>query len=113
MAKYGADNRSVNQIDVVLDEALANIYQYAYNPNVEGTVTVSLNFEQETSEVTLALSDKGKPFNPLEKEAPDTTLSSKDREIGGLGIHMVKQLADSIEYRRFDDENILIITKKI
>ena len=113
MAKYGADKRSINQIDVVLDEALANIYQYAYEPDTEGTVTVSLNFEQETSEVTLALSDKGKPFNPLEKEEPDTTLSSKDRQIGGLGIYMVKKLADNIEYHRFGDENVLVITKKI
>ncbi|MCQ2742570.1 MAG: SpoIIE family protein phosphatase [Bacilli bacterium] len=112
LKKYGAGDRAVSQFDVVLDEALANICHYAYEEGQTGHLNVSM-FVDDNKKFTLVLSDQGKPFNPLEKEDPDITLSSKNRKIGGLGIYMVKKLVDTIDYYRFENENVLVLTKKI
>ena len=57
--------------------------------------------------------DSGEPFNPLEKEDADITLCAEEREIGGLGIFMVKKIMDSVEYKNEDDKNILTIRKTL
>ena len=63
--------------------------------------------------LTIVLRDAGVPFNPLERPDPDVTLSAEDREIGGLGIFLCKQLMDHIEYKYEDGCNVLIMRKKV
>lgn len=98
------------QIDIAIDELFSNIARYAYAPNV-GEATVRVESSDDPLTVIITFIDKGVPYNPLEKEDPDTTLSADDRQIGGLGIYMVKKSMDSMEYEYRNGQNILSIKK--
>jgi anti-sigma regulatory factor (Ser/Thr protein kinase) len=96
-----------NQIAIAVEEIFVNIAGYAYHPEVGGAVIrVTVG-----DEIVIEFEDKGKPYNPLEKDDPDITLSAEEREIGGLGVFMVKKIMDSAEYRRKENKNILTIRK--
>ena len=100
------------QIDIAIDEIFSNICHYAYGDSV-GEATVRVEFEDASARKAIALTfiDNGVPYNPLEKEDPDTTLSAEDRKIGGLGIYMVKKNMDEMEYEYSDGKNILSMKK--
>ncbi|MBP0981999.1 MAG: ATP-binding protein [Oscillospiraceae bacterium] len=100
------------QIDVAIDELFANIANYAYTPDV-GPATVRVEVEEDPLAVVITFIDKGIPYDPLAKEDPDITLSAEEREIGGLGIFMVKQTMDEISYEYKDGQNILTIKKNL
>ncbi len=100
------------QIDVAIDELFGNIAHYAYGHD-RGTATVRIAFDEDSHTVTLTFIDSGTPFDPLQKADPDTTLSAKERSIGGLGIFLVKKTMDHMEYRYEDGHNILSIMKKL
>ena len=100
------------QIDIALDELFGNIAHYAYAPGV-GEATVRFAFEAESRMAVITFIDRGVPYNPLEQKEPDVTLPGEEREIGGLGIFLVKKTMDSIAYEHKDGQNILTITKKI
>lgn len=104
--------RAQTQIDVAVDELFSNIARYAYTPGV-GDATVRLEYDDSTHAASITFIDGGIPYNPLEKDDPDVTLSPEEREIGGLGIFLVKKTMDRMDYRREDDHNILTIHKKI
>ncbi|MDR0331417.1 MAG: ATP-binding protein [Chitinispirillales bacterium] len=97
------------QITMAVEEVFVNIAHYAYHPEVGGAVVrVCVN-----GDVTIEFEDKGKPYNPLDKDDPNITATAKEREVGGLGIYLVKRLMDSVEYRRGDNKNILTMKKKV
>lgn len=98
------------QIDVAIDELFGNIAHYAYEPEV-GMATVCIEKLDDLSGVTITFIDGGKPYNPLQKDDPDVTLSAADREIGGLGIFMVKKTMDGMEYEYKEGKNVLRIKK--
>jgi serine/threonine-protein kinase RsbW len=100
------------QIDIAIDEIFSNICHYAYGDSV-GEATIRVEFEDASARKAVALTfiDEGVPYNPLEKEDPDTTLSAEDRKIGGLGIYMVKKNMDEMEYEYSDGKNILSMKK--
>ena len=98
------------QIDVAIDELFGNIAHYAYNPDV-GDATVRVEVIEDPLAVVITFIDNGVPYDPLAKEDPDTTLSAEEREIGGLGIYMVKKSMDDIIYEYKDGQNILKIKK--
>ena len=98
-----------NQIGIVVDEVFSNIAYYAYHPEV-GSATVRINID---ADITIEFEDSGIAFNPLFAEEPDTTLSAEEREIGGLGLFILKRLMDSVEYRREGNKNILTIKKRL
>ena len=100
------------QIDVAIDELFANIASYAYAPGT-GDATVSLDFDEAARVFSITFEDSGVPYDPLKKEDPDVTLSVEEREIGGLGIFLVKKTMDAMEYIRRDGKNVLTIRKKI
>ena len=100
------------QIDVAIDELFGNIAHYAYNPEV-GPATVRVEVEENPMAVKISFIDNGVPYDPLTQKDPDTTLSAEDREIGGLGIYMVKKTMDHISYEYKDGQNILKIKKNI
>lgn len=100
------------QIDVSIDELFGNIAHYAYD-NGTGSATVRIEVTEEPLAVILTFIDSGKPFNPLERPEPDTTLSAQERAIGGLGIFLVKKTMDEVVYRYEDGHNILSIKKML
>jgi anti-sigma regulatory factor (Ser/Thr protein kinase) len=97
-------------IDIVVDELFGNIAKYAYVDDT-GIVTVRFDYNKKSNLVTITFIDSGIPFNPLLKETPDLELSTEEREIGGLGIYMVKKCVDDIEYEYKDGKNILTVKK--
>ena len=100
------------QIDIAIDELFGNIAHYAYNPQV-GQATVRVEVIEEPLGVTVTFIDNGIPYDPLKNDDPDTTLSAEEREIGGLGIYMVKKSMDEITYEYKDGQNILKIKKNL
>ena len=100
------------QIDIAIDELFSNIAHYAYNPDV-GEATVRVEIIKEPLSVVITFIDKGVPYDPLTTAEPDTTLSAEEREIGGLGIFMVKKSMDEIIYRYENGSNILSIRKNL
>lgn len=100
------------QIDIAIDELFGNIAHYAYNPD-EGPATVRVEVENDPLAVIITFTDSGVPYDPLKKTDPDVTLSAEEREIGGLGIFLVKKSMDEISYEYKDGKNILKIRKKI
>ncbi len=105
----GSSPKVQNQIGIAVDEIFSNIARYAYHPGVGGaTVRVAVN-----GDVTIEFEDSGLPYDPLSADAPDITLPAGEREIGGLGLFIVKNLMDSVEYRRDGNKNILTIKKRL
>lgn len=100
-------NRDITMINTALEEVFVNVAKYAYDDN--GTVEVSLTNDKK--KVIFVFKDSGKPFNPLEKADPDINASSDEREIGGLGIFMVKKIMDEVSYEYKDNHNILTLVK--
>ena len=100
------------QIDIAIDELFGNIAHYAYNTEV-GNATVRVEISEAPLAVIITFVDNGVPYDPLGKNDPDITLSAEEREIGGLGIYMVKKSMDEITYEYKDGQNILTIKKNI
>ena len=100
------------QIDIAIDELFSNIAHYAYNPET-GDATVRVEVMEDPLAVVITFIDKGVPYDPLAKADPNTTLSAEEREIGGLGIFMVKKTMDDITYEYKDGQNILMIKKRL
>ena len=104
--------KAQTQIDIAIDELFGNIAHYAYNPEI-GKATVRVEVTQDPLAVVITFIDNGVPYDPLAKADPDTTLSAEEREIGGLGIYMVKKSMDEITYEYKDGQNILAIKKNL
>ena len=112
LEQLGAGLKQQMAIDVAMDELFTNIASYAY-PASAGSVTVRFDFDPSDRSAVITLIDSGIPFNPLEKPDPDITLPAEKREIGGLGIFLVKKTMDEVTYRREGDRNVLTIRKRI
>lgn len=98
------------QIDIAIDELFGNIVRYAYHPEI-GSATVQVEVVPDPLAVVITFIDQGKPYDPLAKEDPNVTLSAEEREIGGLGIYIVKKSMSDITYEYKDGRNILKIRK--
>lgn len=96
---------------VVFDELLNNTISYGFGGRDAGSITVDVALEGDR--LTVAIADDGKAFDPLQAEAPDTTRSTQQRQIGGLGIYLVRQAMDAVTYARVSDRNVLTLTKTI
>ena len=107
----GFDMSTTLGINLALEEAVVNVMSYAYQPGTTGNV----NIEAIANETRLKfiISDWGTPFDPTAEKEVDTTLSAEERPIGGLGIHLVRQIMDSINYERIDGMNVLTLRKKL
>ena len=99
------------QLRLAVEEAVVNVINYAYPDDTEGDVTVKMMSDGETLQCQII--DSGIPFDPTTKEKVDITLSAAERQVGGLGILLVRELMDSINYERKDEQNVLTLTKKI
>jgi anti-sigma regulatory factor (Ser/Thr protein kinase) len=112
LEKYNCPMKAEMQINIAIDELFGNIAHYAYNPDV-GPATVKVEVIEEPMAVIITFIDGGVPYDPLSQADPDITLSAEEREIGGLGIYMVKKSMDDITYEYKDGKNILRIKKNI
>jgi sigma-B regulation protein RsbU (phosphoserine phosphatase) len=99
------------KVNIVFDELLNNIISYAYNDNNEHDIIIELEFLGDR--LSIIIIDDGIPFNPFEAKKPDTELSLEEREIGGLGVHLVRKLMDKVSYKRQVDKNVISLTKQI
>ena len=108
----GCPMKAQMQIDIAIDELFGNIAHYAYNPDV-GSATVQVEVTEQPLAVVITFIDGGIPYDPLKAADPDITLSAEDRQIGGLGIYMVKKSMDEISYEYKDGKNILSIKKRL
>lgn len=100
------------QINIVIDEIFGNICHYAYKDSV-GAVTVRVESGNTPKAVFLTFTDNGIPYNPLDTEDPDITLSSEERKIGGLGIYLVKKNMDEMKYEYVNQQNRLWMEKRL
>jgi anti-sigma regulatory factor (Ser/Thr protein kinase) len=112
LENYDCPMKAQMQINIAIDEIFGNIAHYAYNPDT-GSATVRVEVLKEPLSVIIAFIDNGKPYDPLKTKDPDITRSIDEREVGGLGIYMVKNLMDEILYEYKDGKNILTIKKNM
>ena len=108
----GCSVKVQTQIDIAVDEIFSNIVHYAYGEN-GGEVTVGIEMEDNPQAAVITFIDSGVPYDPLSQAEPDITLSADEREIGGLGIFMVKKTMDDLAYEHKNGMNILKIRKNL
>ena len=108
--RFDCSKRTLMQLDLFVEEIFVNIASYAYFPNT-GLVKILIEAKREPITISLTFIDSGVPYNPLEQSDPDINLSSEERQIGGLGIFLIKNLVDDISYKFVDGQNVLQIIK--
>lgn len=113
LEKFEFSPKIIMQFNLVVEELFVNIVNYAYKGKEDGKCKIMINYNKEKQKVILSIEDNGIKFNPLEKEDTDTSLPVEERQIGGLGILLVKRNMDNIEYKYEDNKNILILTKNV
>ncbi len=107
----GVSPATAHAFNLCLDEILTNIVSYAFDDGGEHQVLLELS--RSGDQIIATISDDGRIFNPLEEaEAPDIEADIEDREVGGLGIFFVREMMDSLDYRRDGDQNILTLRKR-
>jgi serine/threonine-protein kinase RsbW len=105
---YGFPSKRIREIELALEEVLVNICQYAY-PDTAGDVEVACSVDAQ-QRFMIKIIDQGMAFDPLSLEAPDLTADVDSRQVGGLGVFLVRRLMDDVSYRRENDQNILKLT---
>ena len=105
------DSSLALNLNLALEEAVTNVISYAYPPGIDGLIDIRATVLDQRLEFTI--SDDGKPFDPTAAPEADTNLGLAQRRIGGLGIHLVRQIMDTVRYEWKDGRNILTLTKNI
>jgi anti-sigma regulatory factor (Ser/Thr protein kinase) len=113
--RFGAEQRLpgnvVNALNVVLDEAVSNAINHGYDAGVRGEIAVRLR--RGADRVEVEVEDDGRPFDPLRAPPPDLSLPLERRPIGGLGIHLIRNLMDEVSYARQGGRNVLKMAKRL
>lgn len=99
------------ELNLCLDELITNVVSYGYVDEEAHSIEITINRESDT--VSLEIIDDGISFNPLTKDPPDTTLPLEERQLGGLGIHLVKSVMSDYTYMRDGANNILKLIKRL
>ena len=105
----GCDMETTMRMNLAIEEAVVNVIDYAYPSGTVGSIDINVTIYDNHME--FVISDSGTPFDPTKKEDVDISLPVEERRIGGLGIHLVRQLMDKINYERKDGRNILTLIK--
>ncbi len=109
--RHSIERGTLNDIHLVLEEIVANVISYGLESGRADRVYVTMKCEGGV--LALRIEDRGVPFNPLARPEVNIDSDVEDRPIGGLGIHLTRKLMDSVEYRREQDRNVLLITRRI
>jgi anti-sigma regulatory factor (Ser/Thr protein kinase) len=109
--EVASSGREAKIIRLVCEELVVNVVDYAYPDREDGYLDV--NIDKDDRAITIQLKDGGVPFNPLEREMPDTTIPLKERRIGGLGIFITIKKMDDVKYEYVNNENVLTIKKNL
>ncbi len=111
--EHGLPMKIVFHLTLCLDELITNIISYGYADFDEHPIDVTIALDSDI--ITVRIEDDSEPFNILEAPDPelDVPLEERKRPIGGMGIHLVKNMMDDINYRREKNRNVLVLTKKV
>ena len=109
--KLDFEDEEARYIRLAVEEAVVNVICYAYPEEQEGDISIVA--QANGQRLKFIITDSGIPFDPTEASQVDITLPAEERRIGGLGIHLVRKLMDSINYERENGKNILTLVKKI
>ena len=109
--ELGIDMPTNMALNLALEEAVVNVMSYAYPEGTKGEVGVEAAADDDR--IVFVITDSGKPFDPTKKDEVDTTLPLEERSIGGLGIHLIRQIMDEVKYQRRENQNILTLSKTI
>ena len=101
----------VFNLTLVLEEAVVNIIKYAYPKEDHQYIFLSARLDEGS--IVFVLTDTGKEFDPTMAPEADVTLSAEDRQIGGLGIFLIRQIMNEVRYERIDGKNVLTLEKKV
>ena len=105
------DIKTQFNLNLALDELVTNIINYAYDDENLHQIEIELSYAD--SLLNINITDDGKPFDPTQTDAPELTQSLEQREVGGLGIHFVSKLMDSMIYQRINEQNQLTLKKDL
>jgi anti-sigma regulatory factor (Ser/Thr protein kinase) len=105
--RWDVSQRIRNQVPMAFDELLANVIEYGYDDGTRHEIRVTVTRTPDRLKVTLI--DDGRPFDPFATATPDLTLDAEDRGIGGLGIHLCREVFDRVAYERRAESNILTL----
>ncbi len=107
----GISSHDVMKINLIVDELISNIVSYAYQDDGEHDIEIELGLAD--NRLSLAITDDGVPFDPSAKDLPDTAVPLEARPLGGLGIHLVKKIADDLSYQRRAGKNVVTVVKRV
>lgn len=108
--KCSLSSKTLFELNLILEEVLANVISYAYGDNQLHEIVVCADLRD--GELVIDVEDDGRPFNPLQIPPPDLARPLEQRNVGGLGLHLVRELTSSIEYTRREEKNHLVMRKK-
>ncbi len=108
---HGLPSELVFRVTLVLEEIITNVISYGYEDEMEHEISVRLSWEDP--DMKIEVEDDGRPFNPLEAPPPDMLKPLAERPVGGLGIHLVREMMDKLEYRRENDKNLLVLKTRV
>ncbi len=109
--KLDIEKSLARRLQLAVEETVVNVIDYAYPLGINGDITVKMMWNGNTLKIVVV--DTGVMFDPTLVETPDTSLMVEERRVGGLGIHLVRKLMDSVNYEREDGKNILTLVKTI
>lgn len=110
-SELGLEPELEMNLNLALEEVVSNVILYAYPKKEEGSVMIAANGDGKS--LVFTITDKGKEFDPTKVEEADITLSAEDRQIGGLGIYIVKNIMNEVTYQRLEGHNVLTLKKTI
>lgn len=109
--EWGLPMPLLSSLNLVLEEALTNAISYGFDDEIKHTIEIYFN--KTGDELSISIVDDGHEFDPTLKADPDITVPAEDRQIGGLGIFLIKKVMDTVKYQRKENRNYLILTKNI
>jgi serine/threonine-protein kinase RsbW len=109
--RFGVPEAMIMSLNLAIEEAFTNIVNYAYTDQEQHTIGICISRKEKA--LTITLTDDGKPYDPTQKDDPDIELPAEKRQVGGLGIFLIRKIMDKVEYERIDNKNNLILTKNI
>ncbi len=109
LEKWDMTDEARGEFCMAIDEIITNIILYGY-PDRKGKISITLTKSEDF--ITAEISDQGIPFDPTRQPAPDITAPLDERPVGGLGIHLVRNMVDDFRYNRSDNSNYMVLTKK-